>query len=128
MDTDSRIRKEIENAMRQKGMSQAELARRLGVKAQSIHPILKGARGKQPQSLLDILDALDLELTVQPRDHRQPTSTLPPDLETLVRQAGPLNIRPGSGRKPQGTNIRPKSGVSVSDAVSEDREERYRSL
>ena len=67
MSVDAHIRREIEEAMRRKGWTQSELARRLGVKPQSIYPILKGTRGKQPRSLVAILDALDLELEVRPK-------------------------------------------------------------
>jgi transcriptional regulator with XRE-family HTH domain len=68
MDTDAKIRAEIDRVMHEKRMTQAQLARKLGVKPQSVYPVLRGARGKQPQSLLDILDALDLELTVKPKE------------------------------------------------------------
>ena len=67
MDTDARIRKAIEQTMNQKGVSQADLARELGVTPQAVYPLLKGTRGKQPQSLLNVLEVLGLELTVQPR-------------------------------------------------------------
>ena len=58
--------------MRRKGWTQSELARRLGVKPQSIYPILKGTRGKQPQSLVAILEVLDLELEVRPKSVPSP--------------------------------------------------------
>lgn len=58
--------------MRRKGLTQSELAWRLGVQPQSVHAVLKGARGKQPKSLLDILNVLDLELAVRPKVIQEP--------------------------------------------------------
>jgi len=53
--------------MKRKGMSSYELARRLDVKQPSVSPIITRKRGKIPQSLIDVLKVLDLELTAVPR-------------------------------------------------------------
>ena len=70
MDTDTRIRASIEKRMVAIGLSGADVARTLKVKHQSISPLLKGDRGKIPQSLINLLDALDLELVVQLKEGR----------------------------------------------------------
>lgn len=50
--------------MQEEGVTQAALAERLGVKQPSVADILSGRRGRQPESLLNLLGALGLELTV----------------------------------------------------------------
>lgn len=65
--TDERIRAKMRQVMAEKNLTQVELAKRLGVKQPSIAAILSGKRGTIPQSLLDLLDALDLELNAQPK-------------------------------------------------------------
>lgn len=57
----------MRQVMAEKNLTQVELAKRLGVKQPSIAAILSGKRGTIPQSLLDLLDALDLELNAQPK-------------------------------------------------------------
>lgn len=71
MTTDERIREVIRNTMQQHNLSQAELARRLGIKSSSMAQILSGKYGKIPQSLIDVLNALDLELTVQSKPNER---------------------------------------------------------
>ena len=53
--------------MKEKGLTQAALAKRLGIKQPSVADILSGRRGRQPESLLNLLDAAGLELTIQPK-------------------------------------------------------------
>ncbi len=53
--------------MKEKGLTQAALAERLGIKQPSVADILTGRRGRQPESLLNLLDAAGLELTIQPK-------------------------------------------------------------
>lgn len=67
MSTDEQIRDAIRQQMVKRKITAAELARRLNVKHQSVTPLLNGERGKIPQSLIDALEALDLELVVQPK-------------------------------------------------------------
>ena len=66
-ETENRIEQALREAMKRKGMSTYELARRLEVKQPSVSPIITRKRGKIPQSLIDVLKVLDLELTAVPR-------------------------------------------------------------
>lgn len=68
MGMDDRIRKALLKAMSEQGVSQADLARRMGVQPQSITKLLSGERGKVPQSVLRALDTLGLELVVREKD------------------------------------------------------------
>jgi transcriptional regulator with XRE-family HTH domain len=67
MNTDERIREAITAALKEKGLSQAALARKLNVKPQSISPIVLRQKATIPQSLIEVLDALDLELIAVPK-------------------------------------------------------------
>lgn len=60
---DQRIRDRIRAEMTAQGLTQAELARRLGIRPPSLSQVLSGSRGKVPQSLLDVLN--ELGLTIQ---------------------------------------------------------------
>lgn len=73
-DSDKAIRDTVKRVMHKEGLTQAALAERLGVKQPSVADILSGRRGRQPESLLNLLDALGLELTVTPK---APTATTP---------------------------------------------------
>ncbi len=68
MTTDARIREAIRQAMSEQGMTQQAVADRLGVKQPSVGAVVSGRRGAIPQSLLDILDVLSLELYVRPKN------------------------------------------------------------
>lgn len=57
----------MREALKSRGWTQARLADQLGVHTSAVAQILNGHYGKIPQSLLDALEALDLELTVQPK-------------------------------------------------------------
>jgi len=48
-------------------LTQQELAQRLGIKQPSVADLLSGRRGQVPQSLIDLLDALDLEIVIRPK-------------------------------------------------------------
>ncbi len=65
--TDKAIRDTLKRTMREQGLTQAALAERLGIKQPSVADILTGRRGRQPESLLNLLDAVGLELTIQPK-------------------------------------------------------------
>jgi len=60
----------LENAlkeqMRRRGITNAELARRLGVKPPHISRVLSRQSGRIPESLTDVLAELGLKLTVTP--------------------------------------------------------------
>ena len=71
---DKTIRDTVKRVMHEEGLTQAALAERLGVKQPSVADILSGRRGRQPESLLNLLDALGLELTVMPK---APIATTP---------------------------------------------------
>lgn len=66
METDELIRQRIRARMQECGLTQAELARQLGIKPPSLAQILSGRRGRVPESLLDVLEALDLHLDARP--------------------------------------------------------------
>ncbi|HEX7021794.1 MAG TPA: helix-turn-helix transcriptional regulator [Trueperaceae bacterium] len=67
MDTDRSIREAIRLAMRERNITQQELADLTDMQQPSIARLLAGERGKIPDSLLRVLDALELELAVQER-------------------------------------------------------------
>ncbi|WP_425146536.1 helix-turn-helix domain-containing protein [Deinococcus sp.] len=71
MNVNERIRVEIRAAMSRQGVTQAELARRLGVKPPSLAQVLSGKRGVMPESLMDVLHALGLTLDVVPAGQGQ---------------------------------------------------------
>ena len=64
--TDRELESKIRETMKQKGLTQVVLARQLGIKPPSVTKIITGKTGIIPQSLIDLLEALQLELTVQP--------------------------------------------------------------
>lgn len=66
MTVNERIRVQIRVAMTERGVTQAELARQLGVKPPSLAQILSGKRGTIPESLMDVLQALGLTLEAVP--------------------------------------------------------------
>ena len=68
MTNDEKIRVQILDVMAKKGLRQASLAREIGVTPQSLHQVIKGERAMLPTSLTAILEALDVELTVQAKD------------------------------------------------------------
>ena len=66
MDPNERIKERMKQALLEQGMTKAALARKLGVKPQSVDVLFKPDKAKVPESLLHALEALNLELTVQP--------------------------------------------------------------
>lgn len=67
-DTDRRIRDAMLEAMREQGLTQVGLARRLDVSSPYINQVLSGKRGVMRVGLLRVLDALGLKLVVVPKD------------------------------------------------------------
>ncbi|WP_345465482.1 helix-turn-helix domain-containing protein [Deinococcus carri] len=67
--TDLRIREAIRAAMEAESprLTQQALADRLSISQPAVAALLAGRRGQIPQSLVDLLDALGLEITLQPR-------------------------------------------------------------
>ena len=66
-ETDTQLEQAIRQAMSTKGLTHAALAQRLGVKSPSVTKLIIGKTGIIPQSLIGLLEALDLELTAVPR-------------------------------------------------------------
>jgi transcriptional regulator with XRE-family HTH domain len=64
-DTDLQIREAAKEALKERFGTESELARAMGVSRSHINQVLSGARGTIPQSLIDVLDALNLELYVR---------------------------------------------------------------
>lgn len=60
--SDDIIRQRIRARMAERGLTQAELARQLEIKPPSLAQVLSGRRGRIPESLLDVLTALDLRI------------------------------------------------------------------
>lgn len=65
--TDQRIRDAIRDAMtsRDPRITQAQLAERLGISQPAVAALITGQRGGIPQSLLNLLEELGLELAAQ---------------------------------------------------------------
>ncbi len=66
VNVNERIRAKVRQEMSRQGVTQAELARRLGIKPPSLSQILNGKYGAVPESLLDLLGALGLTLEAVP--------------------------------------------------------------
>jgi transcriptional regulator with XRE-family HTH domain len=71
MDVNERIRLQVRQAMKRKGVSQAELARQLGITPPALSQVLSGRRGTMPTSLMDVLQALGLTLEAVPFPQEQ---------------------------------------------------------
>ena len=65
--TDKAVRDGIEKAMRAAGKSASDIARDLEVSRSHVSQVLVGKRSTIPQSLIDILESLDLELVALPK-------------------------------------------------------------
>ena len=50
--------------MEERDMTAADLARKLDVSHQAVSQVLSGERGKMPQSLLNLMEVMGLELVV----------------------------------------------------------------
>lgn len=61
------IRKEVRIAMIRAGVTQTELANKLGLSRQHLNHLLTGHRGKLPDAWGKLFDELGLELTVKPK-------------------------------------------------------------
>ncbi|WP_231724438.1 helix-turn-helix domain-containing protein [Deinococcus actinosclerus] len=62
-----RVREAVKNRLKEKGISQGQLATLLEVERPSITRLLSGTSGKVPQLWQEVLDALDLELVAIPK-------------------------------------------------------------
>ena len=66
--TDHRIRERIRLELERERITQTELASRLGIPHQHVSRMLGGARGRIPESLVRVLDALRLKIVVVPKE------------------------------------------------------------
>lgn len=64
----------VKRQRRAAGLTQNDLAARLGVRQATVSSVEAGAGGTKLSTLLDMLAALDLELTVAPRSGGTPTA------------------------------------------------------
>ncbi|UQN10832.1 helix-turn-helix domain-containing protein [Deinococcus sp. QL22] len=64
MDTNVRIRHHMRQAVKDQGLTHAKLARLLAIQPPAVSQLMSGTYGKVPQSLIDALTVLGLELTV----------------------------------------------------------------
>ncbi|HEX8554112.1 MAG TPA: helix-turn-helix domain-containing protein [Sphingomonas sp.] len=64
----------VKRQRRAAGLTQNDLAERLGVRQATVSSVEAGAGGTKLSTLLDMLAALDLELTVAPRNGGTPTA------------------------------------------------------
>ena len=62
------VRTQVKEAIRKRGLTQSEMAERLGVERQYISLMLTGKRGGVPDKWQELLDELGLELTLQPKE------------------------------------------------------------
>jgi len=66
MEIDEKIRLRIREEMKRQNITQAGLARRMGIKPPSLAQVLSGQRGTLPTSLMNVLTALGLTVEVLP--------------------------------------------------------------
>lgn len=66
-----RVREAVKNRLKEKGISQGQLAILLEVERPSITRLLSGTSGKVPQLWQEVLDALDLELIVVSKSNNE---------------------------------------------------------
>lgn len=65
MGANTEIREAMRQALHKRGWTQEQLASELGITKSAVTQLLNGHYGKIPQSLLNALEALDLELVAQ---------------------------------------------------------------
>lgn len=62
------VREVVHAALERKGLTQAELARRIGMERANLHRLLSGKSGRVPEAWQKIFDELGLELTAKPKE------------------------------------------------------------
>lgn len=97
MDMNLRVRSQMQEAVREQGLTHAQLAKLLGVKPPAVSQLLKGTYGKIPQSLIDALQVLGLELTVTKASNAAPPSEVQAKADAMAL----LSTNPW-GKKPKG--------------------------
>lgn len=71
-----KIREAVRERMNAEGLTQTELARRLGMEPNNLSRMLSGGSGKIPEAWQQLLDALNLEVVAQRREEAgQPLET-----------------------------------------------------
>ena len=73
MDTNEEIRNAIQSALASQNKTAQELAQDLGIERTQIDRIESGLEGLVPSVLLDVLDALGLELHVHAKEQKEQT-------------------------------------------------------
>lgn len=66
--TEQHIHNEIQKVLKNKNLSLAEVARTLDTKPPHIHRMVNRQSGKIPDSLIDLLNALGLQITITQKD------------------------------------------------------------
>jgi transcriptional regulator with XRE-family HTH domain len=122
-----RLRQEIERHMRRERITQAELARRLGMSPQYLSDVLTGRRSRLPRSLEKVLEALELEIELRPQARSEVVPRVPPEIQDLIDSAGAAEIIEGRG-KPTGSRLVSLRDASLGDAVVAERDEREECL
>jgi transcriptional regulator with XRE-family HTH domain len=79
MDADARLKQQLREELVRRGMRQKELASQLGMSPAALNNVLAGERGLLTANAKRVLDALRLELVVQPKTAGElPASQMPP--------------------------------------------------
>lgn len=61
------VREAVKTALERQGLSQAELARKVGMERGNVNRLISGKSGQVPEAWQKILDALELELVAIPK-------------------------------------------------------------
>ena len=72
-ETNERLRNAIKSALAARDTTTAEFARDAGLERAYLDRLVSGAEGGVPGPLLEVLDALGLELAAHPRKQKQQT-------------------------------------------------------
>ncbi len=72
-ETNERLRNAIKSALAARDTTTAEFAREAGVNRAYLDRLVSGAEGALPGPLLEVLEALGLELEVHPKEQKQQT-------------------------------------------------------
>lgn len=66
--TEARLRAQLEHERKRLGLTHAEIARRLGISPPAVTRVLTRKGAVIPQSLIDVLDVLGLQVTLEPKE------------------------------------------------------------
>ena len=72
-ETNARLRDAIKSALAARDTTTAAFARETGVERAYLDRLVSGAEGALPGPLLEVLEALGLELTAHPKEQKQQT-------------------------------------------------------